>query len=282
MLWSRDENIRAPPMTRIASFPMYDFPEVRHATDALWQALAARLRAAGLDTVPEMLDRRLTPHESWRHPHLLLGQSCGYPATTAFRPHLRIIATPLYAAPGCDGPMHCSFFIVPAASAATQLDDLRGRVFAFNSRDSNTGMNLPRYAIAPLAGGKNFFSRVIESGSHAESLARVAAGEADAAAIDCVTHALLARCRPHLVGATRILARTASSPALPFVTAQATDEAVVGALRAALDEVMRDRALATTRDTLFLSGVAPAGLDNYAVVLDYEAEARRLGYEALA
>jgi ABC-type phosphate/phosphonate transport system substrate-binding protein len=270
------------PMTRIALFPMYDFPEVRNATDALWQALAARLRAAGLDAVPDTLARALTPHESWRDPHLLLGQSCGYPATAAFRTHLRIIATPLYDASGCDGPMHCSFFIVPAASAAARLDDLRGTVFAFNSRDSNSGMNLPRLAIAPLAGGQNFFARVTETGSHAESLARVAAGEADAAAIDCVTHALLARCRPHLVGATRILARTASSPALPFVTAQSTDEATVATLRAALAEVMCDPALAASREALFLSGVVDADANAYAVVLGYEAAARRLGYEELA
>jgi ABC-type phosphate/phosphonate transport system substrate-binding protein len=269
-------------MTRIALFPMYDFPEVRDATDALWRALAAQLRAAGLDAVPDTLARALTPHESWRHPHLLLGQSCGYPATAEFSAQLRIIATPLYAAPGCDGPMHCSFFIVPAASAAMRLDDLRGTVFAFNGRDSNSGMNLPRLAIAPLAGGKNFFARVTETGSHAESLARVAAGEADAAAIDCVTHALLARYRPHLVGATRILARTVSSRSLPFVTARSTDEATVAALRAALAQIMGDPALAASREALLLFGVIPADADAYAVVLGYEEAARRLGYEALA
>ncbi len=269
-------------MTYIAHFPMYDFPEIREATDALWQALAARLRAAGLDAVPDALARKLTHHQSWRDPHLLLGQSCGYPATGAFREHIRIIATPLYAAPGCDGPTHCSFFIVPDTSSAREIDDLRGGVFAFNSRDSNSGMNLPRLAIAPLAGGKKFFSRVIETGSHAECLARVAAGEADAAAIDCVTHALLARCRPRIIGATRILARTASSPSLPFVTARATDDATIAALHGALAGAMSDPDLAASREILLLAGVTAADASAYSVVLDYEETARRLGYAELA
>jgi ABC-type phosphate/phosphonate transport system substrate-binding protein len=261
---------------------MYDFPEIRDATDALWQAIATRLRAAGLDAVPEILARALTPQESWRHPQLLLGQSCGYPALLAFHEHLRIIATPIYSAPGCQGAMHCSVVIVSDASPARQLGDLRGGAFAMNARDSNSGMNLPRLAIAALAGGQPFFAHVIETGSHAESIARVASGEADAAAIDCVTHALLARYRPRLVAPTRILATTASSPSLPFVTAYSTDEATVATLREALAEAMCDPALAASREALFLAGIVAADASAYVQILDYEAAARRLGYAELA
>ena len=49
-------------------------------------------------------------------------------------------------------------------------------------------MNLFRAAIAPLAGGRPFFSEVIVTGSHAASLEAVADGNAPGlAAIDCVT-----------------------------------------------------------------------------------------------
>src|SRR5262249_11665982 len=113
-------------MTWIAQLPMYDLPEIRWASDALWGGVAARLGRAGLIGLPERLARTVSPAEAWRHYGLLLGQSCGYPAMTAFRDDLRILATPLYAAPGCEGPRHCSFIVVAAESAAARLSDLRG------------------------------------------------------------------------------------------------------------------------------------------------------------
>jgi hypothetical protein len=69
---------------------------------------------------------------------------------------------------------------------------------------------------------------------------------------------------------------------LPFVTARSTDEATVATLRQALARVMSDPALAATRETLFLAGVVAADASAYAVVLDYEARARDLGYAELA
>lgn len=268
-------------MTAVAQLPMYDFPEIREATDALWRALAVRLRRAGVRGVPDHLTRELADHDAWRHPRLLFGQSCGYPAMLKFSGHLRIIATPIYAAPGCEAATHCSFFLVPRSSPARQLADLRGGTFALNARDSNTGMNLPRLALAPLARGTRFFSQVIETGSHAESLLRVASGKADAMAIDCVSHALLALHRPELAAATRILCKTERSPALPFVTAHSTDGETITKLRDALADALSDPALADIRAALLLAGVVPAGAPDYAAVLESEARARRLGYGEL-
>ncbi|MFI4997040.1 MAG: phosphate/phosphite/phosphonate ABC transporter substrate-binding protein [Hyphomicrobiales bacterium] len=268
-------------MTAIAQLTMYDLPEIRAATDALWRAVAARLRIAGLPEVPSALSRHLTHHESWRHEGLLLGQACGYPALNEFRDALRIVATPLYDAPGCEGRSHRSFIVVPASSRAAGLEDLRGARFALNSSDSNTGMNLARLAFAPFASGGRFLGEIVETGGHARSLALLARNGADAAAIDCVTHALLVRHRPELVAATRILAWSAPSPSLPFVTAHRTSEAVILALRQALASTLADPALAWSRQALFLAGVAPADEADYAVLLDYELEARQMGYARL-
>jgi len=265
-------------MTAIAVLRMYDLPEIRQATDAVWQAIAERLRAAGLADVPSSLARHIDHHESWRRPELLLGQSCGYPALTGFKDALRIVATPLYDAPGCDGTMHRSFIVVQASSQARSLADLRGRRFALNSWDSNTGMNLPRLAFAPLAAHGCFLGEAVETGSHAASLACVAEGRADAASIDCVTHAHLARHCPSLVGGTRVLASTAPSRSLPFVTARSTPGGTVTALLEALASAFADPALAESLRALFLTGVTPADEGNYAILLDYETEAREMGY----
>ncbi|MBV9566814.1 MAG: phosphate ABC transporter substrate-binding protein, partial [Hyphomicrobiales bacterium] len=143
---------------------MYDIPEIRPAVEKLWNAVARRLREAGLTDVPLTLSRGLTPHESWRHPELILGQSCGYPALHEHRDNLRIVATPIYDAPGCETDTHCSFILVSADSPRSELVDLRGARFALNSWDSNTGMNLPRFALAPLAKGGRFLGEILETG----------------------------------------------------------------------------------------------------------------------
>jgi ABC-type phosphate/phosphonate transport system substrate-binding protein len=269
-------------MSAIARLPMYDLPELRAANDALWAAIARRLHAAGLADVPLALSHQLGHHESWRHPDLLLGQSCGYPALHDFRERLRIIAAPIHDAPGCSGATHCSFLLVSATSPAQQIADLRGARFALNSRDSNTGMNLARLAFAPFATEGRFLGEIVETGGHAASLAWLARGQAEVTAIDCVSYALLARHRPELAAETRILGRTAQSPTLPFVTARAQSPAIIRALREALAAALADPALAASREALFLTGMAPADATDYAILLDYQDRAANLGYPLLA
>jgi ABC-type phosphate/phosphonate transport system substrate-binding protein len=269
-------------MSMIAHLSMYDFPEIRPAAEDLWNSVGRRLREAGVPHVPLSLARHLTHHESWRHPNLLFGQSCGYPALHEFRGLVRIFATPVYDAPGCEGTQHCSFILVSADSDVKEIAELRGRRFALNSWDSNTGMNLPRTAFAPFAERGRFLGEIIETGSHVESLAHVADKRVDAAAVDCVTYALLARHRPKTVAKTRILAQSAPSPALPFVTAGSASEATVSALRHALAETLADPALEASCKALFLRSVVPSEEEDYRILLDYEEKARELGFAHLA
>ncbi len=269
-------------MAAIALLPMYDLPEVRPASDALWAAIAARLRAEGLADVPLALARQLGHLEGWAHPGLLFAQSCGYPALHDYRDRLRIVAAPIHDAPGCSGTTHCSFLLVAAASPAQSIADLRGARFALNSWDSNTGMNLARLAFAPFATAGRFLGAIVETGGHAASLASLASGETDSTAIDCVSYALLARHRPTLAAATRILARTAASPTLPFVTASTQPPATIRALRGALAAAIADPALAASRAALFLTGMAPADTIDYGILLDYQDRAANLGYPLLA
>jgi ABC-type phosphate/phosphonate transport system substrate-binding protein len=264
-------------MKRIAAVPMYPAAGTT-PTEAFWAALAAKLRDAGVSDVPDRLVQDQPARETWADPRLLFGQCCGWPLLTEFGDALRVVAAPLYVAPGCAGATHRAFLIVHRDGPQRRLADLRGSRFGINSRDSNTGMNLPRHAIAPLAEAQRFFAAVLELGSHAAALAAVAERRVDAAAIDCVSHAHLARHRPDLVAATRIIGETAPSPTLPFVTSATTDAATRDALAAALAAVA---ASGEFRRTLFLDGVAPLGVTDYRILLDYAEEARRLGYPEL-
>ncbi len=271
-----------PEAARAASLGMYDFPWLEAANDALWAALATRLRARGIAGVPDRPDRARALREIWRDERLLLAQTCGYPFVTELRGAVTYVATPCYAAPGCAGAWHRSLVVVAEGSPARDLAALRGARVAVNGFDSNSGMNLLRALVAPLAAGGRFFGEVVVTGAHLASLAAVAGGRADLAAVDCVTHAHARRHRPDLLADTRVLAETGTTPALPLVTCGGAPAGEVAALREALAEVAADPALERVRAGLLVAGFRVLPEDAYERVTALEREAASAGYPALA
>jgi ABC-type phosphate/phosphonate transport system substrate-binding protein len=265
----------------LACLPMYDFPWTASAQDALWAGLSARLRDAGV-AAPPMLTRGFPLDEMWRDPALTFGQTCGYPYWFGLRGAVHVIATPRYRFEGCEGWLHCSFLIGRRDDARSNLAAFRGARAAINARDSNSGMNLFRAAVAPLANGRPFFAEVIVTGAHASSLAAVAAGAADVAAIDCVSYALLARGRPELVERIVAFARTPASPALPFITSAAPSRDIVATIRRCLMATLADPCLAAELATLGLAGAEAMDDSAYSRVAELEQRARDLGYAELA
>ena len=263
----------------IASLGMYDPRWLHDANDTLWQAIAARLRDAGCRDVPDHLCRDRPLDAIWTAPDLILAQTCGYPLTTRLDGAVTLVATPIYDAPGCDGAWHRSAIIVRQADPAANLAALAGRIAAINAHDSNTGMNLLRASLAPLAHGARVFDAVIETGSHARSLWAVIAGHADVAAIDAVTLALLHDRYPAIARRIRVLDWTQATPGLPLITSPGCDVAM---LRRVLAEVIDDTALAPARAALRLAGMVVLEPDAYAVIPALEAQAVRLGYPQLA
>jgi ABC-type phosphate/phosphonate transport system substrate-binding protein len=267
---------------RIAALPMYDFPPLAPATDAFWGAIAARLRESGIADVPDTLTRGIVPRDTWRDARLLFGQACQYPLACSGHEAVRLVAIPAYAAPGCEGSRYRSAIVVRAADPARTLADLRGRRCAVNERDSNSGSNLLRAALAPLAAQGRFFATVVFTGAHLASVRAVAAGDTDVAAIDCVSYAHIGRCYPDLTARLRILDWTASSPGLPYVTARATDAPTAAALKGALAAVLADPALAAVRASLLLVGLDTEFDEDYTEVRRLEREALELGYPEIA
>ena len=182
---------------QFASIAMYLTPQpLADATAKLWSFLRHYLSQAGLTDLPETLDRTLPYDEAWLRSDLLLSQTCGYPFASRLRGKVRLVATPVYDHPGCDGPLMRSFIIVRTGSSLRTLEDLRGTTAAINSPDSNSGSNLFRAAVAPRAREGRFFGRIIETGSHSNSIAAVVEGRADSAAIDCITYGNIRRFNP--------------------------------------------------------------------------------------
>jgi ABC-type phosphate/phosphonate transport system substrate-binding protein len=243
----------------LATLQMYDFPEVRPATEAFWQAIATRLGVSLLLSQPEDWTA------AWRRSDLLFSQTCGYPFTHEYAGKLKLVATPHYAAPGCDGPHYCSILL---AREQRPLPEFRGRIAAFNNRDSMSGMLALKLMFSPFAIQGQFFSRTIETGGHLASLAAVQKGEADVAAIDCVTVASTRRYRSQALEGLVEVGRSPQVPGLPFVTIAGDSSK----LHRALAEVFADELLRETREALLLKGFSLTTEADYAIIPRLEAE----------
>ncbi len=273
-------------MAALVSLPMYNLPEMQAANARFWAALRGILGETGLNDAPETLVFERGPVPDRLEPELLFSQTCGYPLETVFKGQAIRLGAPIYAVPGCGNPeyawpTHRAFFVVRAESSAQGLADLEGSIFLLNSPVSNSGMNLPRRALAEIAGGRKFFGAVIETGGHPASLDRLLRGDGDVASIDCVTYAFWRHYRPETAARLRIIAETPVSPAIPFVTSVATPPEIVGTLRAALHTLGRDPRYAAARAGLMVAGIADVPDAAYEGLLDYEREAAALGYPQL-
>ena len=247
-----------------ASLPMYDWPEVRAATDGLWAAVASR---AGTD---ESLLRDGDHVAHWRRNGLLFSQTCGYPFTHEFDGRLTLVATPHYGVDGCDGPLYQSIVL---ARRKAPLEEFHGAVAAVNNPDSMSGMLALKLVFAPLARNGRFFGKSILSGGHIASLQAVRDGKADVCATDAVCVALARRYRPDYLEGLVEIGRGPMVPGLPFVTVAGN----VAALRQALADVFADQASRAIRDHLFLTGFSILEPRDYLAILERERAMEKSG-----
>lgn len=265
----------------IASLPMYDLPELAVATAAWWAGLRHHMMEAGVAGLPADLAHPEDRHAHWLDPDLVFSQTCGYPLTHELKGKVRLLATPRYAAKGCEAATYVSQVVVRADDPAASIADLKGRRAAYNDAASQSGYNVLRHLVAPLAKGRSFFAAVIESGAHRRSLAMVREGTADVATIDCVTFDLLSRAAPNEAEGIRVLCATARAPALPYITSLHTPPERLAQLRYGLAAACADPALAATRATLLIAGCETLPLAAYDEILVIERAARAAGYPEL-
>jgi ABC-type phosphate/phosphonate transport system substrate-binding protein len=258
----------------IAELLMYTAPEPIHQANERW--LARILEHLG---VTRSDAEGLSLLELWLSPHLLLTQTCGYPLMTALRGKVRVLGRPRYELPDSSGGNHCSLILGRIDDVRRTLADFQGSRGVINGQDSNSGMNLLRYRLAPLHRDGQFFAQVGISGSHRKSLRWLREDLADLAAIDSVTFAYLARHAAEEVAGLRVITRSALSPALPFITAATVSDERADELLRAMNLALRE--LPDVAETLGLPEVLPANESDYQVVLDYQREAEALGYGEL-
>ncbi|NKX44316.1 phosphate/phosphite/phosphonate ABC transporter substrate-binding protein [Roseicyclus persicicus] len=234
----------------IAALPMYDRPELRAETDALWAAIRDALRRRGIDA-PEALTRDRDPWAVWTDPGLVFAQTCGLPFRARLHGTVSLVATPDFALPGCPAGHYNSVVLARDGRLPP-----RPRL-AVNDPLSQSGWA----ALHAWMGGRGIApGPVTLTGSHAASARAVATGAADLAAIDAQTWRLLLRFDGADAGLE--IDRTAPTPALPYVTAATRDP---GPIRAALAEALAALPPATL-SALGLRGVVEIGADAYRAV----------------
>jgi ABC-type phosphate/phosphonate transport system substrate-binding protein len=241
----------------IASLPMYDRPETAGANDRLWAGVACALAARGL-AAPAELDRTTGMWEAWLSPDLLLSQTCGLPYRTRLHGQVALVATPVYDLPGTPPGHYHSVLVARRDDARRRFADFHGATLAYNEADSQSGWAAPT-AAAAAAGIA--FGRTHATGAHRASARAVAEGTADIAAIDALTWRMIRRW-DEMADALTEIGTTASTPALPWITAATRDPAP---LAEALAESLAELS-AEDRDALGLTGVTRIPAADYLAI----------------
>ncbi|HHA2009115.1 TPA: phosphate/phosphite/phosphonate ABC transporter substrate-binding protein [Enterobacter mori] len=251
-------------MSNLLAFPMYAVN--RADTDALWRAVHALLLARGVPVgglVPGIPEEDLLTH--WQQPGLILSQTCGYPLITQL-PDVQVVGCFHYAAPGCEGIAYRSLLVVREEDKHLRVDDFRGRRVVCNSPDSQSGYNTLRRRVAPDT-VNDYFSRVIFSGSHRQSLIDVKDGVGDIMAIDCVTWALLQRHEPERLAGLAVIDRTPLTPGLPLIASHNTSPETLSAIRDALHALVSSPEHRAICDAVLIGGFSVVTREAYASFL---------------
>jgi ABC-type phosphate/phosphonate transport system substrate-binding protein len=219
---------------------MYDRPWNRAQHEALWALIRDALRDHGL-AAPERLDQDHDPLAGWERPDIVLGQICNLPYRAAFRDRLTPIGTADHALPGIAPGHYRSVFVVRQDDPSDTLADCHTHRLALNDPMSQSGWG----AALETAGQQGLtLNPVLRTGAHRASMAAVASGLADLAAIDIVTW-LIDEEEGQATKGLRVIGETVSSPGMTFVTGPDADpEPFAAALSEAIAALPSDDAAA--------------------------------------
>jgi ABC-type phosphate/phosphonate transport system substrate-binding protein len=241
----------------VASLPMYDLVELRAAHDALWDAVVGA-HGQGL---PASLTHDDDVHALWHSPTMAVSQACGWPLVDELDGRVRLVGAFAVDVSSAEGAARYRSHLL--VRAGDELPDPATATAAVNSFASLSGwLSLVR-AFPALDG--DWPGGVIVTGAHVASLAALQDRSADVAAVDAVTHAHVARHRPHLLDGLAIVGAGPLIPCLPLIAnIRATDEDVARLQEAFTAGVAR--LSADQRDALLITGFHPLTLDDYAPV----------------
>ncbi len=146
--------------------------------------------------------------------------------------------------PQVDGKtVYHSYIIVPAASDAENLEDLRGRTFAFTDPLSNSGRLAPTYKLYQMGETPdNFFGKYVFTYSHDNSITAVAENVVDGAAIDSLVYDYMVSQELTIGAKIRIIDRSPPFGIPPVVVNPALNQEIKARLRGLFLSMHEDEA----------------------------------------
>lgn len=202
-----------------------------------------------------------------------MGWICGllYTLQQDQQARYQVLAKPIFA--GHEDPLYFSYLVVRRDSAIQSLADLQAKRLVINDPDSYSGHHALWAHWAKLEHAPQFAS-VLESGSHSNSLGRVAAGEADVAAIDCTVFDYgLQSGKPEMQDVLRQLVsigQSSPAPTPPLVMHQSVDPAITQAIQ---------QALLALNQSQWLANFKSAGLNGLVAACDQDYDFMRVSYK---
>jgi ABC-type phosphate/phosphonate transport system substrate-binding protein len=219
--------------------------------------------------------------ELWSRPDLGCAFMCGFPYKLAKHPPRPLAAPVPLASPAPGKPLYATRLVVRADKAFRSLQDTFGGRLGYTVEDSHSGYNALRHHLLPYRQqrGANLYResvgplttprRVIEA---------LLADEIDVGPLDGYAMDLMLRHDPDLVRQIRTVAVTDAAP-IPFLVAsRECPDDVVKSLQTALFRFGDAKACAELRERLCLQNFAPVAIEDYELVLRWDAEARAAGY----
>jgi ABC-type phosphate/phosphonate transport system substrate-binding protein len=269
--------------TMIANARMYS---IDTATTAAWVALlewVSHHAGVAFDVVDYPAPRPLPA--LWSRSDLGCVFMCGYPfATTSPRPTL--LAAPVPSpAPYGGRPVYWTDLVVAANSPIADLHGAFGKRIAWTAEDSQSGWHAPRSLLAPYAQrhGAPLFAEAVGPLIAPRNVAHaIAEGRADLGPLDSYAHDLLRLHEPSLAARLRVIARTPATPIPPLVGAPTMNPLCAQRVREALFTVAQAPELASTLESLLLTGFVPMAPDAYDALVAQARHADALGYPHIA
>ncbi len=233
----------------IANLMMYQRAELVDAHDRYWQLIRTHLGTAGIDS-PENLSQEAEEFYVWKHPELVLSQTCGMPYRTWLHEKVELVGTPDFGVQGCPPGYYRSALIVRADDPRRDTEAFENAIFGYNQTFSQSGYAAPFWHLAQ----KGFwFENRLHTEQHLLSALAVAEGRADIASLDAVSWRNIAKYEPFAQD-LRVLEWTCPTPGLPLITALGNDQAAIfKAVKLAITDLnAEDRAQLGLRDIVWI------------------------------
>lgn len=241
----------------IANLMMYQRPQLEGAHARYWQLIRNALNAVGIDA-PETLSQQAQELFVWKHPELVLSQTCGMPYRMWLHEQVELVGTPDYGLDGCPAGYYRSAILVRADEDRSQISDFKNATFAYNQTFSQSGYAAAFWHAKPHG---FWFKHLLHTQSHLISAKSVADGRADIASLDAVTWRNIETFEDFAAD-LRVLEWTLPTPGLPLITAlgQIKDE-IFDAVSKAISQLSSE-----DRAALGLRGIVRIPKEDYLAV----------------